>query len=125
MTRRAVPSPNDLDALFAGRNAFASCSSADQQALRAVLDERSESLGIVVVGGGALLQAGVVPVGHLYCVLSGRISLRWTSEAGKGLIFLTCGTGEVFGEIQCGLFGRIPASLGLELAPAIVRGSRT
>ncbi len=48
--------------------------------------------------GGVLFRKGD-PGDRLYVVLSGRISIGTTSEAGKEVIFNVLGRGEVFGEI--------------------------
>ena len=124
MHRREIPEPVDMDRLFTGQNVFATCSDSERQALRMILERHRESLGILAVHAHPPFPGGLVPAGGLYGVLSGDVSLRWTSGAGKSLTFLNCTAGQVFGEVQCGLFGRAPISLGMELVPAHLRGNR-
>lgn len=126
MAGRTQPTSADLDGIFAGTNAFSACPKADQVALRAFLDGQRDRLAVYEMNAaGVAFANGRPPIGNLYCVLKGCISLQWENEAGTSLGLFTCREGDLFGELgSLALLGLPSVDLGLQAAPIASRDCR-
>lgn len=126
MTRRTTPTPEQLDRVFIGPNAFSECPESDRVTLRAVLDRHLQQLTVRTLHATGLKVANESGQrGSLYCVLKGRVSLEWKNAAGRSFAYAQYDEGEVFGELGSGLLDLPPVNFGLEACSIPSRTART
>jgi CRP-like cAMP-binding protein len=123
MREESVAEPADIESVFlAGERGWSL--EATREA-RALLLRHRTTLKTLTARNADPLFRTALPLGTLYWVLEGRISVQWESETDRQVALVTAYQGDVFNEVQCPLGGRPAVGMGLYGTPVTSRTCRT